>query len=254
MEDARTRHPMRSLATLIWSTARPGLVGPGLACIGATAFVGSLCFLQESAALRRLGLEFAWGSCRDAVVAATLALGVAESIRWTPERDSWELRASRGAPFYTVQRILASLLGLSLVAGTSTLLLLTLERILVGASASGEGWSCLWQTLAIAVPLAAWTPAIGAIADRLGLSRTVLWALTIAASCGVLGLGVPLPLDRLPPLGDGDVSWWAGLLPACALSAAAGVCVTVAVVPLPQPRTSPCGSASSETSTATSRH
>jgi hypothetical protein len=245
---------MRSLATLIWSTARPSLTGPGLACVAAAASVGCLCFVQESAALRRLGLEFSWGSCRDTVIAVTLAYCVADSLRWLRERDRWELRTAPRPLFHTLVRILASFLGACFVTAASTLIIITLERILVGSSPGSPGWTCMGQALLLAVPLAAWAPAVAGVSDRLDLPRTVVWALTIATSCGILGPGIPLPLDRLPPLGDGGTSWWAGLVPACTLSAAAGVCVTAAVIPVPFPQTPPCGSASSATSTATSKH
>ena len=244
---------MRSLFTLIWSSAHPGLTRPGLGCIAGVALVGLVSLIQESAPLRRLGLRFAWDSGRDAMVAAMLICAAIDSYRWMGARSRWELRSSTSSLFHTVQRTLAGFLTLGCVGLGSAAALITLERILVPSGARGEWLGCLGQGLAMAAPIAAWTPAAAHIAELTRLPCAVLWAILTLVSCGVLRTGMPLPLDRLPSLGDGGGPWWAGVLPACLLSTAAGLCASAAVIEVHLPRATACGSASSATSTATSK-
>ncbi len=245
---------MGSLLNLVWSTARPSLRRPGLACVAATSFVGLLAFAQESTPLRQLGLQFAWDSCRDALVVALLAFGFVESTGWGTERTRWESRTSPGPLLYTVYRFAATMLGLIFVAAGSMLVFITLDRILVDAGSGGRPVDCLSQALCVALPLAAWTPAVAGVAVRTSLPTAVLWAVVVGLSLGGLGVGVPLPLDRLPPLGDGGGRGLVDLLPASLLGTAAGLCVTSALIPVYPPHTPSCGSASSATSTATSKH
>lgn len=241
------------MLTLIWSTARPSLRRPGLACIGATASIGLLCFVQESAALRRMGLRFGWESCRDALVVALLCFCVMESAGWGRARVRWEIRTATSRTIYTLQRILAVLFGLVFVGTTSCVSLFAAERILIPEADGLQAWSCLIQALTIALPLAAWTPGLGALATRADLPGAVVFGVFAALSCGVLGVGVPLPLDRLPAVGDGRPLGQSDMLPAILLSTAAGLCVTAALTPGYPPQSTSCGSASSATSTATSK-
>ncbi|NLG61995.1 MAG: hypothetical protein GX539_07090 [Candidatus Cloacimonetes bacterium] len=232
------------------TVARSLLRRGGPASLGLAAVFSLVAFAQDSAGLRRLGLGLAW----DGHAAFQLLLACAWPLLWIlsrgPGAASWERRAAGRRPVTSLWSGITGS-GITVLAVHSALALL-LDLALTGAFSPARALAAFAAAALGLPPLAALAVAVDAQV-RSPVWAIGIWLLVLAASLGLFGLGLPLPLDRLAALGEGGAAPGAAVLAAVTTATAAGWALA-RLDSRRQPESRPsCASASSATSTATSK-
>ena len=150
-------------------------------------------FLQEPAIFRRAGLDFAWASSDRLVLLLELAVPLAWALRRSPTCRDLESRYSR----QPIRSLIARAAGVSLasviIGAAGVGASFTLDSILSGPPSSSGPSVSFFRVLLCAMPLG---PLAFVLAPLPGARcQPLLWLVCLACSVGVLGRGLPLPLD-----------------------------------------------------------
>ena len=156
--------------------------------------------IQEPAFFRSLSRPFFWPSVGALLFLAVCVLPLIWTATGHRGREQWARRLNL-RPLHSV---CAAWLGILLVGSalaTGTVLLsITLESI-EGPISWGAAIGTLVRSVLVLSPLSALAPALAHLGWQLA-NKVVAWGLLLAASIGVFGPGLPIPLDRFFAMAD----------------------------------------------------